>query len=151
MVVYRLASAKYAPENCEGARLHGGRWNEKGTAVLYTSSSLSLAATEVIAQGGMIAADYREIYIHLPNHLDIEHADLKTLGIDWHTMHVETAKIGSEWASSLRTAALCVPSAVIRTGNEFNFILNPLHPGSKAIRFEVPTDTLIDERLRKAR
>ena len=33
----------------EGARAHGGRWNSKGTSVVYTAGSLSLAALELLA------------------------------------------------------------------------------------------------------
>ena len=32
----------------EGARLYGGRWNSKGTSMVYAASSQSLAALELL-------------------------------------------------------------------------------------------------------
>jgi RES domain-containing protein len=37
--------AHAAPDG-EGARRYGGRWNQRGTAVVYASASASLAALE---------------------------------------------------------------------------------------------------------
>ena len=54
MFVYRVASRRYAADNSEGARLNGGRWNNPGTPVIYTSASRSLAALEVIVNNGAI-------------------------------------------------------------------------------------------------
>jgi RES domain-containing protein len=42
MIVYRLAKAKYSNDlSGKGAEKTGGRWNSKGTALLYTSESQS--------------------------------------------------------------------------------------------------------------
>jgi RES domain-containing protein len=35
MRFYRIADSRHAPESGEGARLHGGRWNSPGRAVIY--------------------------------------------------------------------------------------------------------------------
>jgi RES domain-containing protein len=59
---------------------------------------------------------------------------------------VETADYGTEWARSLTSAVLRVPSAVIPA--EYNFILNPLHPDFSTIRFDVSNTEYIDKRLR---
>ena len=32
----------------EGARLFGGRWNRRGTPIIYTAESLSLAMLEIL-------------------------------------------------------------------------------------------------------
>ena len=47
---YRLCKTRHmaAAFTGEGARLNGGRWNSPGKAVVYTSSSLSLATLEVL-------------------------------------------------------------------------------------------------------
>ena len=42
----RLVLSKYAESafDGQGARLFGGRWNSKGTPMVYAASSLALAA-----------------------------------------------------------------------------------------------------------
>ena len=54
--------------------------------------------------------------------------------------------MGTRWATSLSTAVLRVPSAVMRS--EYNYILNPLHPRFRDIVFEVALVDEIDGRLR---
>ena len=47
MVVYRVGKTKYANDlKGEGARLFGGRWNNKMVGCLYTSESRALAVLE---------------------------------------------------------------------------------------------------------
>ena len=49
MQVYRLAKAKHIRDlSGAGARIAGGRWNLKGTAVLYTAESRALATVEYL-------------------------------------------------------------------------------------------------------
>src|SRR6185437_10000819 len=45
---WRVCRAKYAKNalDGEGARLAGGRWNAKGTRLVYTSESVALATLE---------------------------------------------------------------------------------------------------------
>ena len=84
MHVYRIASIRYASNNSDGARLYGGRWNEPGTPVIYSSASPSLAALEVLVHFQMIPADYRVINIALPDNLEIETVEIASLPSDWH-------------------------------------------------------------------
>jgi hypothetical protein len=50
MRVYRLAKARHAGSSLDrsGAKTHGGRWNSKGVALVYTSDTVSLAALELL-------------------------------------------------------------------------------------------------------
>jgi RES domain-containing protein len=148
MYVYRLASREYAPDNSEGASRYGGRWNHPETPVIYTSASRSLAALEVIVHYGAIPLEYRIVVVELPQSLAFENVELKDLPDGWpdEDSGAETANWGTAWARSLRTAVLRVPSAAIRT--EHNYILNPVHPDFKTIRFDVPDTEHIDSRLR---
>ena len=84
MRVYRIASTKYASNDSEGARLHGGRWNEMGTPVIYSSASPSLAALEVLVHFQLIPADYRIISIVIPDDLKIESIEATSLPADWY-------------------------------------------------------------------
>lgn len=48
ITTWRICAPRYASTaySGEGARIHGGRWNSKGRAVVYSSESLSLAVLE---------------------------------------------------------------------------------------------------------
>jgi RES domain-containing protein len=106
------------------------------------------AALEVLVHHGMLPADHRLINITIPDSIQIENVDVSMPGEDWFQESSEkrTAVIGSEWANSMRSAVLQVPSAVIRT--ESNYILNPRHPDFSAIVFDVSDANTLDERLR---
>jgi RES domain-containing protein len=148
MFVYRVASRQYAADNSEGARLYGGRWNNPGTPVIYTSASRSLAALEVIVNNGAIPVDYRLVVIQLPDSLSIESVAVEDLAGGWLAgdAGTETADRGSAWASSLRTPVLRVPSAVIPA--EYNYLLNPQHRDFAIIEFYDEMAEYIDPRLR---
>lgn len=48
MQAFHLCRANHPAYDGEGARLVGGRWNSKGTRVLYMSENRSLAVLEVL-------------------------------------------------------------------------------------------------------
>jgi len=97
---------------------------------------------------GAIPVDYRVVLIEIPEGLSTETVGPYDLPSGWPDgdSRLKTADRGSEWVSSLRTAVLRVPSAVIPA--EHNYILNPHHPDFKAIRFDDSTAEYIDSRLR---
>jgi RES domain-containing protein len=49
MIVYRIAKTRHIRDlSGIGAKLHGGKWNNKGTGIVYTSESRSLATVEYL-------------------------------------------------------------------------------------------------------
>ena len=69
----------------EGARLSGGRWNSPGLAMVYTSSSLSLATLEVLVHledPDAFARLFSRIPLDIPGDL-IERLDPATLPNRW--------------------------------------------------------------------
>ena len=55
MLLYRISKSKYAKDlSGEGARRAGGRWNFKGTPVVYTADSTALATLETLDFNGHI-------------------------------------------------------------------------------------------------
>jgi RES domain-containing protein len=57
--------------------------------------------------------------------------------------------LGDDWAREGRSALLRVPSAVVPS--EWNFLLNPAHPGFAALRIGAPRAFPLDARLVGAR
>src|SRR5713101_3702706 len=147
MIVYRLGSERYPANDGLGASLYGGRWNHKGTSVIYTAASRALCALEILANADELAGDYIVTPIELPDDLSATTLPIETLPPNWDaslSTH-EAAKIGTDWANSLASAVLVVPSAVIP--REHNYILNPQHPEFSKIRFLRPEPFYFDDRL----
>lgn len=134
----------------EGARLFGGRWNSKGVGVVYTASSISLAALEMLVhlQAAEILKKYVVRSVVFSEKL-ITHIDMKDLPRRWRTKPSPKAvqQIGDQWVASGGSAVLQVPSAVIES--ESNFILNVAHPDFKTIKFGRQLPYTFDPRLLK--
>lgn len=67
MLVYRLCRAVHSKLDGEGALRYGGRWNSHGVAVVYTSSSLSLAIVETRVHLIRMPVDYMALAIDVPD------------------------------------------------------------------------------------
>jgi len=113
-----------------------GRWHSKGQPIVYTASSAALAALEVLVHVDPLTApaDLRLLTIELPDDLSTELLKTDTLPKNWHSVPAPAAlqTLGSSWLMSRRTAALNVPSAVIKV--ERNVLLNPRHPEAQRVR-----------------
>ncbi len=115
----------------EGSRIAGGRWNPKGVALVYCSSSLSLATLETFVHVNPRTAPIVpqvSFRATLPDAVPVERFDQAKLRPDWrdYPAPVSLGVLGAEWAQSRRTVALIVPSVV--TPIEDNVLLNPSHP-----------------------
>ena len=122
MFLFRLASRRYPANSGEGARRYGGRWNQPGTPVIYTSATVSLAALEVIVHNGAIPADYQIVVIELPVSLPVHNIELDDPPEDWpeSASETETAILGNSWANSLTTAVpTCPPPQFAPKGISF--------------------------------
>ena len=119
----------------EGARLAGGRWNERGTPVVYASESLALSALETLVhvQKAHRHLAYISFRIEVPDEVRVEEVPRNRLPASWRKEPppMETMAIGTRWANGSSTAVLKVPSAIIP--QEHNYVLNPLHPDFRKI------------------
>ena len=128
---WRLVKTKHVASafDGEGARLFGGRWNARGTPVVYLSASLSMAALELFVH--LTAADTRlhfsAIPIDIPEKLVIEELSIPGLPEEWRSEPPPDAckALGSDWVEAGKTALLKVPSVIVP--DEFNYVLNPKH------------------------
>jgi RES domain-containing protein len=149
MRVYRICSRGNRALDGEGARMHGGRWNLPGTAVVYTSGSLSLSALELLTyvDADLLPADLVWIGIDIPEAVTIEEVRQKDLPAGWQRYPApeRLQEIGSDWARSLRTAVLSVPSAIIP--QERNYLLYPRHPDFRKLKASRPAAFRLDVHL----
>jgi RES domain-containing protein len=116
------------PLSGEGPRLVGGRWNNPGTAVVYTAESLALACLEVLVhlEGERPVLRYRAIDVAFDESL-VTRVEVSVLPLTWASSPPppELQRFGDEWVSSGVSAVLRVPSAIIPAS--FNYLLNPTH------------------------
>ena len=122
----------------EGAKKSGGRWNKKGTPVLYTSESIALACLETLVHinaQGLPLTRYL-VRIDIPTRVWnlAKRLNPKTAGAGWDALPAGTASIekGQKWLQSNASALLFVPSVVIPQAN--NVLINPMHPDIKLIK-----------------
>ncbi len=152
LTFWRICAARRAATafDGEGARLYGGRWNGKGVALVYGSSSLSLATLELYVHFDPLTAPaaYVSFRASLPDGL-AERVEASKLSKRWRDYPApsELQDIGGEWASSLRTVALLVPSAV--TPIEDNVLLNPRHPAFAKLEIGPRQVFAFDPRMHK--
>jgi RES domain-containing protein len=121
----------------KGAEITGGRWNRKGTPVVYTSSTIAMACLETLVHlggGDPLPLNRFLVQIEVPDSLwqartrfnaaahvgwDAEPAGLVSL--DW----------GTAWLQGLTALLADVPSIVVP--EESNLLLNPRHPGAAQV------------------
>ena len=133
----------------EGARLYGGRCNSKGTALIYASESVSLAALEILVhlQSPRHLASYLVARLSFNDSL-VEKIDAKRFPRNWRSYPAprELQALGDRWLLRQSSAVLQVPSAIVE--GEHNFLLNPAHPDFSAIRRGKPRPFQFDPRLK---
>ena len=131
MLAYRLVKERWAATALDGsgARAYGGRWNSPGTAMLYASQSIALAALELLVhlRRDQILASYRLFTLEIPDPSVLRIVD-SDLPADWraYPLPVSTARLGDGWVASGRSVALLVPSTIIP--REYNLLISPAHP-----------------------
>ncbi|MGC9367889.1 MAG: RES family NAD+ phosphorylase [bacterium] len=150
MKLYRISKNDYIRDlSGFGAQLFGGRWNVKGTAVIYTAECRSLATLEYLVHMPLSYEpfDLSMATLRMPDSVSIEELSAKYLPKDWKTYPppVKLAQIGSKWAKRKNTLLLKVPSVIVE--GEFNFIINPAHPEMAKVKVVEVLPYRFDERL----
>lgn len=149
---YRLVQARFAAMafDGEGARQFGGRWNNKGTGIIYLAQSLSLAALEMLVHldsRQVLAERYRCVLVEFPKEIYVTVTDLFRLPKNWAADPAPNAtkRIGDLWVKEQKTAIMAVPSALIPT--ESNYLINPAHPDFHEVAIGKPQRFRFDPRL----
>lgn len=153
MTAWRLIKARHAATafDGEGARRFGGRWNARGTPLVYLGGTLSLAALEFFVH--LTAEDARIPFvafrIEIPDNVPWGALDPAQLPADWREEPPpdDCKVLGSAWAERGDTAILRVPSVIVP--HEHNWLLNPRHPDFGRIAIGAPEPFGFDSRMWK--
>jgi RES domain-containing protein len=153
MKLYRIAPKKYATDlSGEGARLAGGRWNPRGTPVVYTAEQAALALLETIPSfdlSSSLPPDIQLVTIEIPDGVSTLDLYEKELPIDWKDFpyKLSTVRIGQKWILDGKAAVLKVPSVMVPYGLGWNLLLNPLHPELHSRMSTTLQDWELDKRI----
>jgi len=137
MQVYRIARAKFINDlSGIGARQYGGRWNLKGTNIIYTSESRALAALEYMVHVPLLLTVSFNLCIatiQIPDDIIPKEISISELPNNWrdYPVPLTLAAIGTNWVLANETLLLRVPSAVIE--HEYNILINPSHSDMKHV------------------
>ena len=158
MTVFRIVQDKIRADDLSGtgAFRRGGRWNSKGTYMLYTSENSSLAFLENIVP---FDQDIMPPQMYIME-IEIKQASLiytlpdKYYPKDWMKLSILANQIlGDSWMREKNWLGMRVKSAINPT--EYNVLLNPLYPkfhdlvGVMSVR-ELPIDGRIIDGKKKA-
>lgn len=150
MIVYRLCKEKFKDDlSGKGAELAGGRWNSKGTAMLYTCESRALCTTEIAVHSplGIMPADYWLISIEFPDKIEMLELDPASLPKEWKSFpHPHSTQvIGDRFIKEGKQLVMKAPSAVVP--GDSNYLFNPSHVLFSRVKIVHTERFAFDERL----
>ncbi|WP_339881381.1 RES domain-containing protein [uncultured Algoriphagus sp.] len=148
--MYRIIGKKYAGDiSGIGAALYGGRWNMKGSPVLYTGESKEIALLETIVHTPPSFIPELDILtIEIPDN-SIQEIKIEDLPDNWTNYPAPAilAELAENWIESNKSIALKVPSCIIHSSN--NYILNCRHPAYYKVKIIDQSGFHFDSRLAK--
>lgn len=151
MFVYRIVKSKTRTGDLSGTGSFrgGGRWNNKGTHMLYTSENSSLAYLETLVHFNTIEfpPQLYIVKISVSDEAPIYELPDKDYPAQWLEIGQPACKLmGDKWMSEQKYFGFRVRSAV--NPSEYNYLLNPLYPDFNKLAEAVSaTEINIDERI----
>jgi RES domain-containing protein len=150
MLVYRITKKKHVGDLTGiGAAMFGGRWNKKGSPVLYTGENKEIALLETIVHTPPLLIPELDILtLEIPDD-SITTIEISQLPKNWKVYPAPTilSEIGEEWIEEGKTIALRVPSCIIHSSH--NYILNCRHPEYSKVKLIERRSFEFDSRLKK--
>lgn len=137
--VWRIAVevATYAANNLSGAaaKMTGGRWNSKGTPVVYCATNIALATLETVhyLRSGSLPFNRYLVRIDVPDAVWDARQVLNPLPAGWDAIPagLSARTAGDAWIASAASALLLVPSVIVP--DECNVLINPQHGDAAAL------------------
>lgn len=151
MQIYRIAQEPFAMDlSGKGAWMNGGRWNSEGLFALYASASRALALLEILAHAPakmLTIKPYILLTLEVPDTQPVEQIHLSMLPENWDISgsERETARLGDDFLKKGKALLFRVPSIIMP--EEWNYVLNPLHPDIKRIKIIHRRMITFDKRL----
>ena len=134
-----------------GAERSGGRWNAKGTPVLYTSRSRALACVETIvhlSRTGALPYNRYLVEYHIPESSWTARALFDaSVAIGWDALPPGqvSQSWGTAWLRAGSSLVAEVPSVIVP--EESNVLFNPGHPDMARVTVRKVRRWLYDARL----
>ncbi len=150
MKVFRIARTQNINDlSGTGARIYGGRWNHKGTGIIYTSESISLATVEYLVHVPLSIAptNLSLMTLQIPDEVTPKEITMADLPDNWRVYPAPSklAESGSNWTKANESLLFRVPSVVVEY--EYNILINPLHPDMKHVTILQVENYKADKRL----
>ncbi len=149
MLVYRLAKKQYSRDlSGAGASQFGGRWNKRGTPVIYAGESLEISLLELLVHvPPMMVPQLDAVTIKIPDD-SISEITPKQLPRNWQDYPAPSllAEIGYKWVHANKSLALKVPSSVI--SSSCNLVLNCNHRDFRKVKILKCEEFRFDPRLK---
>jgi len=127
MLLYRISRKKYSQQldGSGASKSTINRWNSKGTEIIYTSESESLARAELAGHVNLSLLPNPALIVI---EIDLKNVQVASLPEDWDSTPPANAakKIGDKFVQDAKYLAIKVPSRYDTT--KFNFLINPNHP-----------------------
>lgn len=150
MIVYRLSRKKYKSQlSGKGAALYGGRWNSKGTELIYTSKSRALAMAEVLVHLSLqnLPDNYYMLTIYIPDSIPMMNISIDQLPSGWNSFPFirKTQNLCDALVQQNECGIIKVPSAVVK--GDFNYLINPAYRDFDQIKIVDEEAFPFDDRL----
>ena len=136
--IYRIAQEPFAMDfSAKAAWMYGGRWNSEGQFALYASASRALALLEILAHAPakmLTIKPYILLTLEIADTQPVEQIPLRMLPENWNISgwERETTRLGDDFLKKGKDLLLMAPSVIMP--EEWNYVLNPLHPDMKRIK-----------------
>ncbi len=152
MQVFRINKEPYHtdPLSTVGSHRYGGRWNPKGSGILYTSRTPELALLETLVHlPPLILSELPQLWlstIELPPD-SVFWIDPAQLPSYWRSGSLaSTQTILTEWLLTPFSLAVAVPSVIMP--ESYNLLLHPQHPAYAEVKVLGQRPLPLDSRLR---
>ncbi len=133
-----------------GAERTGGRWNQPGTPVVYTSTSRALACLETLVHLNQAGLPLRRLLVEIrvpaavwASRIVLRPGDLEAW--DVQPASLASQRWGSAWARGARAVLAEVPSVIVP--EEADVLINPRHAEAELLRAVVSRTWTYDGRL----
>jgi RES domain-containing protein len=118
-----------------GAKISGGRWNSKGTAVVYCATNIALTTIETVVYlgSGRLPFNRYLVRVDIPDAVWDKRTASNPLPGGWDAVPAgPTSKLaGDRWVAAGTAALLQVPSVIVP--DEHNILINPQHADAAGI------------------